>query len=83
MAFLLVYINMLAQIYEVLTKAQVYLMSKLWIRVYIDEPSQWMQRICRHFQMKKQGKDQALVTCRGKEVRKYVISGVVNNLVTQ
>jgi hypothetical protein len=67
----------------VLTKAQVYLMSKLWIRVYIDEPPQWMQRIYRHFQMKKQGKDEALDPCRGKEVRKYVISGVVNILVTQ
>ena len=53
------------------------------IRVYIDEPPQWMQRIYRHFQMKRQGKDQALVTCRGKEVRKSVISGVVNDLVTQ
>jgi hypothetical protein len=42
-----------------------------------------MQRIYRHFQMKKQGKDEALDPCRGKEVRKYVISGVVNILVTQ
>ncbi len=79
------YIKKLGKIYEVITTIQDYLMEKFFIQVYFDDPPPWIQRI--YYIVTSNGEtrkgSRSLKPVVMKRFTSHVISGVVNDLVTQ